>query len=318
MSKNDSKTKFGLIVLGCLMALFLIIFLIIKMSDPELIPSHVSSGILMISFIIVTGILLLILGSSINPKYMSFIKRHLSAIITAVAALVFLLIRLAFPDFVKSNTADVLLLLFVPLLVLVFMITYKIEEQKKDIENLKSDFFETLGSKVKSFDTKEDCDSYYKNKITCSKIIKDFTWAEVLSKEYDTELIYTDLIKGKQEYQEIFIFSINGFYRQDRLLKLKSIYEHIKDGKEHLNYSCSFYEETKFERLQYTILDEKEILFTSSYYPRCIIEGDILFNILSKYFDQAWKDSKENLLIDCGRIVNENEEKIKQLISEIK
>ena len=315
MGKID-KNILGLIILACLIVLFAIIFVIVRINYLTHIPDGIFSGILRLSFIAIIGILLCTLFKSMNTKYKSFVQTNLAVLITTTVAFVFLLIRLAFPDYVRSDTADVLLLLFVPLLVLIFMIHYKLKEQKKDIENLKSDFFETIGFKVISFESKEKCDNYYKNNLRSSKIIKDLTWAEVLPTEYteNPDNYYIDLIKGKQEYQEIFIFSINGAFRQDRLLKLKTIYEHIKDSsKEHLNYSCSYYDETTFERLQYTIFDEKEVLFTSSYYSRCTIEGVALFNILSKYFDQAWEESKK--LIEHGQIVDK--EKIEELISKL-
>jgi hypothetical protein len=248
-------------------------------------------------------------------KILSFIKKNLSAIITLVAGVGFLLVRLAFPDYVSGNVADVLLLITLPMFVIIFSIIYKLDDQnieldnykreiKSKIEESKLEIFETLGYRFRLFQSKQLCDIYYENKISSSKIIKDLTWAEVNSQNFNISKDYINHIRDKQDYQEIFIFAVNGRYRNDRLIKLKLVYEFIKKYPDvHLNYSCSYYPEVSFERLQYTIFDEKEVLFTSSYAQRCSLEEAALVSIFNKYFDQAWKEARP--LIENGVISDE-------------
>jgi hypothetical protein len=258
-------------------------------------------------------------------SFVQFVKSNLSAIVTFVAGVVFLVYRLAFPDIVSESIADVLLLIALPMFILIFTITFKLDEQKKEIqknkeenkkelEEIKNEIFETIGYRFRLFQNKEICDTYYENMLTNSKIVKDLTWAEVNSQNYQISKDYLDHIKNKQEYQELFIFSVNAKYRIDRLMKLKEVYNFIKSNPNvHVNYSCSYYDELKFERLQYTIFDEKEVLFTSSYAQRCSIEETALVSIFNKYFDQAWKDAK--VLIENGLIVDEKS--VENLLSKL-
>lgn len=256
---------------------------------------------------------------------LSFLKRNLSALITLVAGVLFLVIRVSFPSYVSGNVADVLLMITLPMFVIIFSIVYKLDEQKielhkvsnelnSEIERAKLEIFETIGYRFKLFQSKEICDTYYENKLTASKIIKDLTWAEVNSQSYQISKEYINHIRDKQEYQEIFIFCVNNKYRYDRLIKLKTVYDFIKDNPtSHINYSCCYYEELTFERLQYTIFDEKEVLFTSSYAQRCTIEETALVSIFNKYFDQAWKEAIP--LIENGAI--RDEVRILELIKQL-
>lgn len=237
-------------------------------------------------------------------KYTNFLKRNIGALITLLAGVAFLIIRLAFPKQVSGNPADVLLMVVLPLLVICYIILFKIEEQKDQLEKAKEEILKAVGYKFILFETKKDCDDYYQDKLMKSSIIHDLTWAETFSNNHNhkNNLSLLEIIKSKNEVNEIFIFSVNKVYRQDRLLKLKTIYEFLKSNGE-MNYSCSYYEETKFERLQFTIFDEKEVLFTSSYAQRFSIQEIVLTSLLMKYFEQACRDGVR--LIDGGRIVNE-------------
>jgi hypothetical protein len=255
----------------------------------------------------------------------SFITRNFSAFITFVAGVTFLIIRLAYPDFVSGNVADVLLLITLPMFILIFTVVYKLDEQRNllrkynekvenRIKNVKRDLLETLSFRFRLFESKETCDSYYESMLKNSKIVKDLTWAEVNSQNFQISQDYMGHIQKKQEYNEIFIFSIDGKFRQDRLMKLNAVFEYIqRNPQNHINYSCAYYPESKFERLQYTIFDEKEVLFTSSYAQRCLIAETTVISILNKYFEQSWKDA--HVLIENGVIIDEKA--IRALLKEI-
>ncbi|MDR1761520.1 MAG: hypothetical protein LBR55_03620 [Bacteroidales bacterium] len=89
--------------------------------------------------------------------------------------------------------------------------------------------------------------------------------------------------KGNVTYQEIFTFSDNRNYP-----KLKT---HINYGD---NYSCSYYDNLeplkKFPKIQFVIIDEKEVIFVSSAYGHslCATRDEKIVEICCIYFKQAW------------------------------
>lgn len=168
------------------------------------------------------------------------------------------------------------------------------------------------------FKNKSEQSEYFKKQLKSSDFIEDFTWAKVTHRttRNNSEPNYLPVIQEAAEetteYYEIFIFSHAQRFRQDRLLKLKKHYERCLEGGCY-NYSCAHYEESNFPRLQFTILNGSEIMFTSAHNTRCALSNQKLAKVFSLYFEDAWDDAEK--LIEKGRIVNKA--KIEDLLKNI-
>lgn len=71
---------------------------------------------------------------------------------------------------------------------------------------------------------------------------------------------------------------------------------HIKYGDV---YCCSYYENkdinTRFPKLQFVVIDDREVVFVSSAYKPnlCSIKNTRIASIFCNYFEQAWELSKK-------------------------
>jgi hypothetical protein len=167
------------------------------------------------------------------------------------------------------------------------------------------------------FKSKKEWSDYFKERLLDVDFVEDFTWAKISHKssKNNSDYEYVNRIKevasNSTEYYELFIFSHKGNYRQDRLDKLKQHYEEAIKRQDY-SYSCAFYEETEFPRLQFTLLGGEEVMFTSSHNTRCSIKDKLLASIFSQYFEEAWDGA--TVLIDSGKIVGND--KLQALLKE--
>lgn len=157
------------------------------------------------------------------------------------------------------------------------------------------------------FENKSDQSEYFKKKLRLVDYIEDFTWAKVTHRNTRNNSkpnylpVIQEAAEKATEYYEIFIFSHAKRYRQDRLLKLKKHYERCLEGGTY-NYSCAHYEESNFPRLQFSILNGTEVMFTSAHNTRCALSNPKLAKVFSHYFEDAWDGAEK--LIEKGRIVD--------------
>lgn len=95
------------------------------------------------------------------------------------------------------------------------------------------------------------------------------------------------------------------------------------------SYSCSAYFKENysiqnFPKMTFAIIDDEEVVFTSSEYRYyCAIKDEKLISILENYFDQAWAFStkiKENKIIHENILqkINRKKDGIKKFDEEIK
>ncbi len=178
---------------------------------------------------------------------------------------------------------------------------------------------------VEIFPNSEYHNRYYEFKIsTANHKVDDLTWA-TFDKEGKLDAPrpkYLEKIQmaadGGVNYDEIFIFqNKDSKLHYDRLKKLKY---HYNKAKKHMRttsrYSCSYFaiDELGFDfpRIQFTLIDNDEILFTSSANnnEKFRIKNSQLTKVFKNYYEQAWSLSEK--LIVNGEI--ENEDKILELI----
>lgn len=164
------------------------------------------------------------------------------------------------------------------------------------------------GVNITFFEDINDVDEYIAQKISQAKLcVYDFNWQDYLpnnphyrnhtKREYVAQQIDKEIKKfcskktkrGQRKlYKEIFTFSY-----PTNIGKMK---DHIQYGE---IYQCAFYENLdnndRFPKLQYVVIDEKEVIFvSSSYTPNlCAIRNDRIAKIFSLYFEQAWDLSKK-------------------------
>jgi hypothetical protein len=213
------------------------------------------------------------------------------------------------------------------------------DEEKRDSFELKRQdrTFKILNrltsSIVEIFPNSEYHKKYYEFRIsTASEKIDDLTWAS-FDKEGKLDAPqpkYLEKIQtvadGGINYDEIFVFEndiSNPHY--ERLQKLKYHYEKAKkSSRKQSRYSCAYFDISKlgrdFPRVQFTLIDNDEILFTSSANgnEKFKVQNKQLTKVFKNYYDQAWRLSDK--LIQNGIVVNEKLilELIKPLLDERK
>ena len=222
---------------------------------------------------------------------------------------------------IENNFQSIIISLLCLLIIQFITIKISFSNNKNELINTKEDilssFKHSFGGSFRTFDNSDDLNSYYSTKLKKTKQIEDFTWAP-FSHPGNSNKIHKTLesifaYKSQVDYCEIFVFNEGNTFRQDRLKKLEFHYLKAKKGK-NSKYSCAYFEGIEFPRIQFTIIDEKEILFSSAESNRCSIENKTLANIFSKYWEDSWQ--KATKLIENGIIIDEK--KIKELISKIK
>ena len=154
---------------------------------------------------------------------------------------------------------------------------------------------EKLSTQKIVLDSIDDIDAYLADKIAKAEMsVFDLCWWDYsgdppahrsritqqnLGQRID-EAIYNFCQKENVEYREI--FTMHSQSNKNKMLK------HIRYGK---NYKCSYFDNSKykFPKIQFVILDDKEVVFASRFYGKhCIINDKDLVDIMLNYFDQAW------------------------------
>jgi len=197
----------------------------------------------------------------------------------------------------NSSRIQALWLVFLSILGFHFLIRYSKSEKMKKKQDKTYDLLETLMSQcnnviTKTFNDSAELESYISRRISCAKIeILDLTWKknwsgeEILPKRKIATRKYDDSIKKISKnvsYKEIFVF--DQFGRKD---KLKRRLLENNPG-----YSCSYYLPSDIPRIQFIIIDKKEILFVSSFYElKATFFDDKLITIFRKFFYEAWSDA---------------------------
>jgi len=173
---------------------------------------------------------------------------------------------------------------------------------------------------IKVFQSSQEQQEYFLSRIATASQVHDLTWATFGSRS-DSQ---SDTVESEQKrkislltqrdiiYDEIFVFNDGVRSRHDRLKKLRDHYQEAVNGKSS-NYSCAFYEAMDFPRLQYTVIDQCEILFTSGQNIRCAVYDLRLAEVFIKYFGQAW--DKATVLIENGSVVSQRN--IKELLAKL-
>lgn len=175
---------------------------------------------------------------------------------------------------------------------------------------------------VVRFSSHEEQANFFAQRLETASSIQDLTWAKARSKVEtvhdavdERRIRYVeDIARFSKEkpYMELFIFNDEHGFRKDRQEKLRYHYERCQRGEGGL-YSCGYFVKADFPRLQYTLIDVDEILFTSGTMERLIVNQPELSSVFRKYFEYAWDDS--TTLIDNGEIVDDG--KIIQILEDL-
>lgn len=166
------------------------------------------------------------------------------------------------------------------------------------------------GRGIQVFNSADQQQEYFLERISRATQVHDLTWATFGSRidsqhdslEYEQRHKIALLSSRDLSYDEIFVFFDGMRSRPDRLKKLRDHYQEACSGARS-KYSCSYYDSMTFPRLQYTVIDHSEILFTSGQNMRCVVYEPRLAEVFTRYFDQAWDQAK--VLIENGRIIEE-------------
>lgn len=161
---------------------------------------------------------------------------------------------------------------------------------------------------IQIFNTAEQQQEYFLERISSASHVNDLTWATFGSRidsqhdslEYEQKQKISLLGSRDLTYDEIFVFFDGMRPRHDRLKKLQDHYKEACSSAPS-KYSCAYYDSMDFPRLQYTVIDHCEILFTSGQNMRCVVYEPRLAEIFARYFDQAWEQAI--VLIENGVIV---------------
>lgn len=233
-----------------------------------------------------------------------FIKGNLSNIILAVSSIILTIVAVSKSTSDKNHR----------------QISEKIDEHLrkigKNLEVNKDTILKGLeGVEFVKFSDPNEQIEYIINRLQNAKnSVSDFTWAPKVSSSFNAPLRqklekkYVTAIKSaskKISYREIFIFS-----HKSRIKKLKEHYLKAKTSEELSGYSCAFYDDTNFPRLQFLLIDNNEVIFTSGQYLKCAIKNNNIVEIFSKYYSSAWEHAHK--LIENGKIVDT--EKIEEII----
>lgn len=228
-----------------------------------------------------------------------FIKGNLSNIILAVSSILLTTVAVAKSNSKKDHGTTI----------------KKIEDSCSEIiqelSKNKSQIIKGLdGVEIVKFKNPNEQIQYIINRLqNAENSVSDFTWAPKVSSSFDAparkrlESKYVTAIKNASKqisYREIFIFS-----HASRIMKLKEHYEKINTKNESSGYSCAYYEDTNFPRLQFLLIDENEVIFTSGQYLKCAVKNSNIVEIFTKYYSSAWENA--NKLIENGVIINPEE-----------
>lgn len=225
-----------------------------------------------------------------------FVKGNISNIILAVSSIILTIVAVS-KSIAEENHGK---------------LSSKIDEYLLKIgENLESNKDQILkgleGVEFVKFDDPNEQIEYIINRLQSANIsVSDFTWAPKVSASFNApvrqvlEKKYVAAIKAaskKISYREIFIFS-----HKSRIEKLKEHYLKSKSSGDLSGYSCAFYENTNFPRLQFILIDNNEVIFTSGHYLKCAIKNNNIVEIFAKYYSNAWEHADK--LIENGKVVN--------------
>lgn len=166
---------------------------------------------------------------------------------------------------------------------------------------------------VQTFETQDEQMAFFKGRLAEASTVYDLTWAKArtvvqaeqdeISEKRENYLDSISDFSSVKPYKEIFIFSDGYRDRSDRLRKLHFHYQRAKKGTAG-KYSCGFFPEMQFPRLQYTLIDGNDILFTSGTNERIHVNQKQLASVFSNYFDAAWEEAHK-LIVD-GEVVDED------------
>ncbi len=248
---------------------------------------------------LITLILALIVGSiSILGLFtdVPFVKGNISNIILAISSIILTIVAISKNSSEQNHN----------------LLCNKIDEYLNKIdENLEVNKDQILkgleGVEFVKFNDPNEQIEYIINRLHNAKIsVSDFTWAPKVSASFDSpvrqklEKKYVTAIKSaskKISYREIFIFS-----HKSRIEKLKEHYQKANSSDDISGYSCAFYEDTNFPRLQFMLIDDTEVIFTSGQYLKCAIKNTNIVEIFSKYYSTAWDHARK--LIENGEIAD--------------
>lgn len=181
------------------------------------------------------------------------------------------------------------------------------KELNHSLEQAVSTIIDSLnGVEVIFFDDINEVDMYIAKRILeASECVYDFNWQDytpinpyhrnIAGKEYAATKIDSSIrsfcskkTTKPRIYKEIFTFS----YPQN----IGKMFNHITYGDV---YCCSYYENkdsnTRFPKLQFVVIDDREVIFVSSAYKPnlCSIKNTRIASIFCNYFEQAWELSKK-------------------------
>lgn len=224
------------------------------------------------------------------------VEGNLSNIILAVSSIILTTVAIAKSNSKRDHTNSV----------------KKIEDSYsklvRELSNNKNQIIKGLdGVEIVKFNSPKEQISYIINRLQDAEhSVSDLTWGQKVSSALDSpgrkrlESTYVTAIKNAAKrisYREIFIFS-----HISRIEKLENHYTKINTKNESSGYSCAYYEETNFPRLQFLLIDDNEVIFTSGQYLKCAVKSSNVVDIFTKYYSIAWDNA--NKLIENGVIVN--------------
>ena len=226
----------------------------------------------------------------------SYVKGNISNIILAVSSIILTIVVVSKSSLEKNHSQ------------LCSKIDEYLLQTSENIESNKDKIIKGLeGVEFIKFSDPNEQIEYIINRLQNAKIsVSDFAWATKVSTSFDApvrqklENKYIAAIKAaskKISYREIFIFS-----HKSRIAKLKEHYLKSKSSDDISGYSCAFYENTNFPRLQFMLIDDNEVIFTSGQYLKCAIKNSNIVEIFAKYYTTAWENA--NKLIENGKVVN--------------
>jgi len=190
--------------------------------------------------------------------------------------------------------------------------------EDESFENKTLDFLNDLtdtetNENVIIFENSTELETYLSYRIQTAKSeICDLTWKKKISNQFNvgkrkkSHSLYDNATKVKATdilYREIFIFNDTRRYK-----KFKRRLRENKDG-----YSCRYYNDELIPRLQFIIIDNKEVIFFASSENSllCSIKGQNIGRIFKPYFNELWREATE--LIEGPNINIEEIEKLDKL-----
>lgn len=246
---------------------------------------------------------------------------------TAIIISVIAFIIDGYNSYVDNNTkidyafvATTLLLAIAIHFILVGFFENEMSNQQKKLTDALEQSVSTIinslnGVEVIFFEDINKVDMYIAERIlTATECVYDFNWQDYIpinpyhrnisDKEFAANKIDLSIksfcskkAAKPRIYREIFTFS----YPRN----IGKMLTHITYGDA---YCCSYYDNkrpnTKFPKLQFVVIDDKEVIFVSSAYKPnlCSIKNIRIASIFCNYFEQAWELSK--IIKDRDKINN--------------